>query len=186
MKLKKVLLSGLILSGGLFASSLSDTTSLIGQISTVTSENRFELMNQIKSNILSLNQNDRAEAFKQMRETRQNLRATRLANIKAKLSPTELVAFEARRKARTEARAEAKKNYRERMANLTPEQRKALRADTKKYSGKSYKRKGNVHRKRITSKTHTTLTAEQQQAIKASATKSTGQYPGRTNRRKSK
>jgi len=168
MKLRKVILTGLILSGSLLANTLGDATSLIEQMKTVSSEQRFELMNQIKSNILSLNNNDRTEALKQMRETSQGLREAKLARFKAGLSPEKLVVFEARLK----EKVEAKKNYIERMANLSEEQKQEMRKDYKKTrksvrnkskidtSGRTNRRgrvNNNSTKKRITSKTYSTV-----------------------------
>lgn len=169
MKVRKVILTGLILSGSLFANTLSDTTSLIGQMKNINSSERFALMNQIKTNILSLNQSDKVEALKQMREARQNAREAKLATYKATLTPEKLASFEAHLKQKKEAR----KAYKERMAafraSLTPEQRKEMR-NKKGGKRKSFSKGGRTTRygksngkgsKRITSKTHTTLSAEQ-------------------------
>ena len=161
MKLKILLV--LILSGGLSSSTLTDITSLIDQIQTVNPEQRFELMNQIKSNILSLNQNDQAEAIRQMRESRRNLREAKLAKFKAGLSPTALIAFEERLRLQTEE----KKNYKARINGL----RDGLSDEKKKgianlYKGKRRPLRQRKQGKRITSKVQTTLTAEQLQKLK--------------------
>ncbi len=172
MKLRKVLLTGLILSGSLFANTLSDTTALIGQMQSVSQDKRFELMNQIKSNVLSLNQNDKAQALKQMREARQTRRANKLAQFKAGLSPEKLAAFEEKLKVRREAKAAHKEKLAKFRASLSDEQRKEMdsirKGRTTRYKGA---KKGRTTRytgvkkpsngKIINSKTHTTLTAEQ-------------------------
>ena len=173
MKVRKVILTGLILSGSLFANTLSDTTSLIGQMKNINSSERFALMNQIKTNILSLNQSDKVEALKQMREARNSAREAKLATYKATLTPEKLASFEAHLKQKKEAR----KAYKEKMANfrasLTDEQREEMRnikgrKNTKGTTNKSFNKGGRTTRygkrygkggKRITSKVHTTLSA---------------------------
>jgi len=168
MKFKKTLLIGFILSESLLSNTLSDTTSLIEQIKTVSPEKRFELMNQIKSNILSLNQNDQAKAIRQMRESRQNAKQAKIDKIKAGLNPTELVAFEEKLRLKEERR----KNYKARINNLrdglSDDKKKSIksayRKKTKNFNkGNKIKRKPN---KKITSKVYTTLTPEQLERFK--------------------
>ena len=173
MKLKKIILTGLTLSGSLFANTLSETTSLIERIKTVNPSERFELMNQIKSNILSLNQNDQTTAIQKMRESRKNARDAKLATYRATLTPEQLVVFEEKLKLKKEARRERKAKLKQFRDSLSDEQRQEF-ANLKKNRKSFYKGSGRKTRygkhnkvgKKITTKVQTTLTPEQMERFK--------------------
>lgn len=165
--LKKILLTGFILSGKLFATTLTSTTVLIEKMKTVSPDERFELMNQIKSNILSLNENDRVEAIRQMRETRQKRKEAKLNKFKAGLTPEQLAIFEEKLRIKKESRKAYKESmakFREGLSDAQIKEMKNIKTKrTTRYTGK--KRIGGKG-KRINSKTHTTLTAEQLEKFK--------------------
>ena len=154
MKLRKIILTGLTLGWGLFANTLSETTSLIEKIKTVSPSERFELMNQIKRNILSLNQNDQITAIKRIRESRKNNRDANLATYKATLTPEKLVAFEEKHKLKEQARQARKARLKAFRDGLSDEQRREF-DNSKKFK-----------RKRITNKVQTSLSAEQLKELK--------------------
>jgi hypothetical protein len=77
MKLHTILLAGtLLLTPQLStASELSDVTALMEAAKSSTSENRFELINQIKEQIATLNEGDRATAIAQMQASRADMQS---------------------------------------------------------------------------------------------------------------
>jgi hypothetical protein len=110
MKLRSILLAGILLGTTTLAMAeeVVDITNLIEEAQNATPEQRFELINEIKDQIATMNEDDRATAIAQVQASRDTMRETRrdqfsgeltddkIAEIKANMSPEQIEAFDAR------------------------------------------------------------------------------------------
>ena len=139
MKLRTVLITGILLGTSTLsmASEPVDITNLIEQAKNSAPEQRFELINEIKGQIATMNENDRATAIAQVQASRDAMRNTRtnqfsgeltddkIAEIKATMSTEQVKAFEERlQHGNREARRgpPTAEQIAEIKSNMTPEQ----------------------------------------------------------------
>jgi len=139
MKLRTILLTGILLGTTTLAIATEpvDITNLIEEAKNSAPEQRFELINQIKGQIATMNESDRATAIAQVQSSRDTMRNTRanqfsgeltddkIAEIKATMSPEQIKIFEERiQNGNKEARRgpPTAEQIAEIKSNMTPEQ----------------------------------------------------------------
>jgi hypothetical protein len=110
MKLRTILLAGMLLATPILvmANEVTDVSILIEEAKNATPDKRFSIINDIKTQIATMNEDDRAVALAEVQAVRDGVREERqgqfgaemtedkIAEIKANMTPEQEVAFDAR------------------------------------------------------------------------------------------
>jgi hypothetical protein len=138
MKLRTILLAGMLLATPILvmANEVTDVSILIEEAKNATPDKRFSIINDIKTQIATMNEDDRAVALAELQTARDSVRQERkeqfggemseekIAEIKANMTPEQIEAFDAKVQSRQGARRgpPSEDKIAEIKANMTPEQ----------------------------------------------------------------
>jgi hypothetical protein len=147
MKLRTILLAGMLLATPILvmADEVTDVSILIEEAKNATPDKRFSIINEIKTQIATMNEDDRAVALAEVQAARDGVRQERqgqfgaemtedkIAEIKANMTPEQVEAFDARMESRQNGEGRRQGPPSEEQiavikANMTPEQEVAFDA----------------------------------------------------------